>query len=129
MKKPSTPKKTTAATPATKSETKKGVIASPEVKNEKTAKPKAAKKMAVKETSIEKACQVALSRLKVLNIDERLQSEIQWCLASYQNDQNPVGLYLMAKRALAIFTVEFAAKTKGITSKLITDLEKAIGNN
>ena len=98
-------------------------------KAEKQPKAKAPKKVATKSTSIEKACEVALSKLKALNIDEGLQSEIQWCLGSYANDKNPAGLYIMAKRALAVFTVELASKSKGVTAKLISDLEKAIGDN
>ena len=98
-------------------------------KTTKETKAKTPKKVAAKSITIDKACEVALSKLKELNIDEGLQSEIQWCLGSYANDNNPAGLYLMAKRALAIFTVELAAKRKGITAKLVSDLEKAIGNN
>ena len=79
--------------------------------------------------SIEKACELALTKLKELNIDGGLQSEIQWCLGSYRHDGNPAGLYIMAKRALAAFTVEKANKTKGVTAKLISDIEKAIGAN
>jgi hypothetical protein len=92
---------------------------------EKAAKAKATKK----ESSIENACEAALDKLKELNIDAGLQSEIQWCIGSYRHDGNPAGLYIMAKRALAAFTVEKANKTKGITAKLISDLEKAIGSN
>jgi hypothetical protein len=106
MKKTSTPKKVT-----------------------KEPKAKAPKKVTTQSVSIEKACEVALSKLKALNIDEGLQSEIQWCLGSYQHDKNPAGLYVMAKRALAIFSVELASKSKGVTSKMVTDLEKAIGDN
>jgi hypothetical protein len=110
MKKTTTPKK--AAEPAAV----------------KVTKPKAAKS-ATTESPIEKACLLALDKLKELNLDAGLQSEIQWCLGSYQHDGNPAGLYNMAKRAVAVFTVEKAAKTKGVTIKLISDIEKAIGSN
>lgn len=98
-------------------------------KTPKETKAKAPKKVAAKSISIDKVCELALSKLKELNIDEGLQSEIQWCLGSYANDHNPAGLYVMAKRALAIFTVELASKSKGVTTKLVSDLEKTIGNN
>jgi hypothetical protein len=124
MKKTSTPKKAAATTEA-KPEVKKAQA----VKTDNEPKAKATKKETPKSVSIEKACEAALSKLKELNIDEGLQSEIQWCLGSYHHDNNPAGLYVMAKRALAVFTVELAGKTKGVTAKLITDLEKAIGNN
>jgi hypothetical protein len=129
MKKPVAPKKTSVTIPPAKAEVKKQTIAMPALKPEKVAKPKAPKKETIKANPIEKACEVALSKLKELNIDERLQSEIQWCLGSYQNDKNPEGLYQMAKRALAIFSVELAAKTPGVTAKLVADMEKAIGGN
>jgi hypothetical protein len=111
MKKSTPAKKTTASAPAPKLD--------------KAAKPKTTKT----ESSIENACEAALDKLKELNIDAGLQSEIQWCIGSYRHDGNPAGLYVMAKRALAAFTVEKANKTKGITAKLISDLEKAIGSN
>lgn len=111
MKKTTIKKTTVAAIPATKS-----------------AKPKTTK--ATKSgMSIDQVCELALSKLKELNIDEGLQSEIQWCLGSFAHDGNPAGLYIMAKRAVAAFTVEKANKTKGITVKLISDIEKAIGTN
>jgi hypothetical protein len=78
---------------------------------------------------IEKACLDALEKLKALGIDQQLQNDIEWCLGSYRSDNNPIGLYDMAKRALIIFQQEKIKKTKGITSKMLTDLEKAIGSN
>lgn len=106
----------------------KKIVATEAPKAEKTAKPKAPK-AAKTETSIEQACELAFNTLHELNLDAALQSEIQWCLGSYRHDGNPAGLYIMAKRAVAAFTVEKANKTKGITAKLITDIEKAIGSN
>ena len=128
MKKPTTPKKTVAATSTPKSEAKKEVAIIP-VKEQKVSNPKAPKKETEKAIAIDKACKTALVKLKELNIDDRLQSEIQWCLGSYEGDKNPLGLFQMAKRAHAIFVVELASKTKGITAKLVSDLEKAIGGN
>jgi hypothetical protein len=128
MKKQATVKKSTSAAPAAKTDTiKKTTTAAPTPIE--ASKPKSPKKEVVKEPSIVKACETALSKLRELNIDEGLQSEMQWCLGSYQHDQNPSGLYQMAKRALAAFTVELANKTKGVTAKMIADLEKAIGSN
>jgi hypothetical protein len=94
---------------------------------------KAAKKTAApkKTTSsptdlIIKACEASLAKLNELNIDHQLQSEINWCLTSFQNDQNPIGLYQMAERSLILFKVELAKKTKGVTAKLVGDIEKAL---
>lgn len=76
--------------------------------------------------NIEKACLEALDKLKSLGIDQQLQNDIEWCLGSFRADNNPVGLYAMAERALTILREEKAKKTKGVTSKVITDLEKAV---
>ena len=35
-----------------------------------------------------KACELALAKLTELDLDQQLQSEINWCLASFQNDGN-----------------------------------------
>lgn len=75
---------------------------------------------------IEAVCVASLSKLQELDLDYQLQSEINWCLGSFRNDGNPVGLYLMAERALAIFKAELAAKRKGVTAGLIKDIEKAV---
>jgi hypothetical protein len=75
---------------------------------------------------IEKVCEDALNKLKELGIDQQLQNDIEWCIGSFKSDSNPVGLYAMADRALTIFRDEKAKKTKGITAKIITDLEKVI---
>ena len=77
-------------------------------------------------TDVAKASSEALEKLKELNIDQQLQSDLEWCLGSFKSDNNPVGLYSMIERAVIIFKEEKAKKTKGITAKLITDLEKAI---
>jgi hypothetical protein len=75
---------------------------------------------------IQKVCEEALEKLKALDLDVQLQRDLEWCLGSYQSDKNPVGLYDMAERALGLFQIEKAKKTKGITTKLITDLEKTL---
>jgi hypothetical protein len=75
---------------------------------------------------IEKASSEALEKLRALNIESELQNDLEWCLGSYRADKNPVGLYAMAERALKIFEEEKSKKTKGITTKLISDLQKAI---
>jgi hypothetical protein len=88
-----------------------------------TAKKKAASKPY---QLIEDACVASLGKLQELELDYQLQSEINWCLGSYRNDGNPVGLYLMAERALGIFKVELAAKRKGVAPKLVKDIESAL---
>jgi hypothetical protein len=76
--------------------------------------------------NIEQASEEALAKLRSLNIQEQLQNDIEWCLGSYRADGNPVGLYAMAERALTVLQEEKARKTKGVTAKNISDLEKVL---
>jgi hypothetical protein len=91
-------------------------------------KPVATKKKAIGKPFqlIEAACVASLGKLQELELDYQLQSEINWCLGSYRNDGNPVGLYLMAERALVIFKEAVAAKRKGAAPKLVKDIETAL---
>ena len=103
----------------------------PAKKTSETVKVAAPKKTpATKEVSItdaiEKACTDALTKLKALNVEPQLQSDIEWCLGSYSHDKNPVGLYEMIERAAEVFKGELSKKTKGVTAKFVIDLEKVI---
>jgi hypothetical protein len=75
---------------------------------------------------IEAASETSLIKLRYLNLDPQLQSEIDWCLASYRSDGNPVGLYEMVERTIDVLKGELAKKAKGVTAKFISDLEKAV---
>jgi hypothetical protein len=75
---------------------------------------------------IEKASLQALKTLQSLGIEPQLQQEIEWCLGSYQHDKNPSGLYEMTKRSISVLQEAKERKAKGVTAKLITDLEKAV---
>jgi hypothetical protein len=111
-----------AKAPAKKTATSKAA-------EEKVDKPvkKAAPKFSLSPAeTIEAASETSLAKLRDLNIAPQLQSEIDWCLASYRNDGNPVGLYEMVERAIAIFKDEQAKKTKGVTAKFVGELEKAL---
>ena len=131
MKKLPTLKKSPVASTSIATSKKETAASKPEktTKATKESKPKIVKDNSENPKPIDNACELALVKLRDLNIDENLQGEIAWCLGSYRNDNNASGLYLAAKRALAIFTVELASKTKGVTTKLVSDLEKAIGGN
>jgi hypothetical protein len=87
------------------------------------AKPKATVSAGEK---IEVACETAFKKLQALGIEQQLQSEMEWCLGSYRHDNNPTGLYQMVERAITVFQSELTKKTKGVTAKLISDLEKAL---
>ena len=79
-----------------------------------------------KSLDIEKVSKSILAKLKSLDVDHQLQSDIVWCLGSYEHDKNPIGLIETAERAVNVFKTELARKAKGITSKFIADIEAAI---
>ena len=91
----------------------------------KTPTPKA-KAKASPAVSIEKVSEEALKKLQSLGLDQQLQADMEWCLGSYRTDKNPIGLLETAERALAVFNIELAKKTKGVTAKLITDIKKVL---
>ena len=90
------------------------------------AKKTAAKKTKPAAVNIEKTSRDALAKLKSLNIEHQLQADIEWCIGSYHADKNPVGLFDMVNRAIVVFKSELQKKTKGVTAKLVSDLEKAV---
>lgn len=95
-----------------------------------TIEKPAAKKAAPKRATATKAIDIAkistgiLEKLKSLSIEPALQAEIEWCLGSYAYDQNPVGLIDAAKKSLVVFQSELTKKTKGVTAKFISEIEK-----
>jgi geranylgeranyl pyrophosphate synthase len=90
-----------------------------------TRKPRAPRAKA-SNNNIETVSEETLDKLRQLGIEGQLQQDIQWCLGSYRADGNPVGLYSNAKKALVVFKNEKEKKTKGVTAKLISDLEKVV---
>lgn len=96
--------------------------------NAKTSAKTPTKAPAKKAPDIETAARTALAKLRELSLDAQLQADLDWCLGSYSYDKNPSGLYEMVGRAIRVFTAERERKTKGVTAKLITDLEKSIKN-
>jgi hypothetical protein len=93
---------------------------------DKPATKKTAEKKAIKPVDIEKVSKGILEKLKANNLAPELQSEIEWCLGSYSYDKNPSGLYQTAEKSVKVFTEAKNNKVKGITAKLIADIEKAI---
>lgn len=87
---------------------------------------KSAKASSKAPVDIEKTSQAILAKLQALNLDSKLQADLEWCLGSYRSDKNPVGLYQMLGRALQLFESEQKKKTKGITLKLIGDVKKVV---
>ena len=76
--------------------------------------------------NIEKTGEDAVQILQELGIEEQLQHDLMWCLGSYRADGNPVGLYEHITKALAVLQNEKQKKTKGVTAKLVGDLEKIV---
>jgi hypothetical protein len=85
-----------------------------------------AKKVSTSSVAIDKVSEAALATIKKLNVEEKLQQDITWCLGSFSHDKNPVGLIETAKRALTILKAAKAKNAKAVTVKLISDLEKVI---
>ncbi|MFM8741920.1 MAG: hypothetical protein ACKODM_01145 [Cytophagales bacterium] len=86
----------------------------------------AATPTATQSVDIERVSKDILEKLKATKLAPALQSEIEWCLGSYSHDKNPFGLYQTAEKSLAVFIEAKNNKIKGITAKLIADIEKAI---
>jgi len=96
----------------------------------KATTPKGASKPKAKVAAYDilDASEEVLSTLKKLNIEQQLQADIEWCIGSYNADKNPIGLFDMINRALPILKTELAKKTKGVTAKLIGNLEQVLKN-
>jgi hypothetical protein len=92
------------------------------------AKKSAARKSPGQVPSIDKVSKSVLAKLKDLQLDGQLQADIEWCMGSFENDQNPIGLYETGARALELLKSELARKTKGVTAKMVGDLEKALAS-
>ena len=76
--------------------------------------------------SLEKTSEEILKKLRSLDLDLQLQADLEWCLGSFKNDKNPIGLVESAERAVIVFKDALAKKTKGVTTKMITDIEKVL---
>lgn len=92
----------------------------------KTSKVPAKKTASPKPLDLAKVAESVIQKMEELNLDQKLQSEIQWCLGSYKNDHNPVGLLEKMGEALALFKSELTKKTKGIAPKFIGDIKKVL---
>jgi hypothetical protein len=92
----------------------------------KPVKPATSAKKKSPAATIVSVSEIILNKLKDLKLEPGLQSEITWCLGSYHHDQNPIGLFEKATLALEVFKSAQAKKTKGVTAKLIADIEKVL---
>jgi hypothetical protein len=90
------------------------------------AKKSPSKPKAKTPVNIEKVSEDILAKLKSLNIENQLQADLEWCLGSYRFDQNATGLLEVIRKAHEVLSQEYAKKTKGITSTLLSSIEKAL---
>ena len=75
---------------------------------------------------LEKAFFEAKEKLVALEIEEQLVSEMEWCLGSFANDQNPVGLLGKGAEALAALKSYKEKYPRKVSKKIIDDLEKTL---
>lgn len=112
-----------------KKPTKAAAVKKSAVKKSAPAKKAVAPKLkAPAAHQIEKVNKEILKKLQDLNVEQALQADIEWCIGSYRNDNNPSGLYVMGERALHVFAFELTKDPKSVPAKLIKDIEKALKN-
>jgi hypothetical protein len=73
-------------------------------------------------------CEVALESMRKLNDPDtdELQSKLEWCLGSYDYDNNPSGLYEFGSITLQTLKDIKKANPRKINKKVIEGLEKSI---
>ncbi len=76
--------------------------------------------------SLEKISEEVLNKFHSLKIEQQLQADLEWCLGSYRHDKNPSGLLKIIGKSFNVLKEEQTKKTKGVTDKLITDIEKIL---
>lgn len=84
---------------------------------------KAASRAVSAEQKLLKANQEALKKLEALAIEAELQSDIKWCIGSYNYDHNPIGLYETAGKAFNVLNALKQTEPKKVPAKLLKDLE------
>ncbi len=77
-----------------------------------------------------KSCQEAAQTFQKLNKEEYkdIQSKLEWCIGSYENDRNPAGLFEYGIKALDMLKGIKAKQPKLVTKKVIDSMEKSILN-
>ena len=78
--------------------------------------------------NLKKSCEGALEVFRKLK-DEKyseIQSNLEWCIGSYDYDKNPEGLTFYGRKALAALKAIKTKQPRKVAKKVIDDLEKAI---
>lgn len=80
--------------------------------------------------NLKKSCQEAVQTFQKLNKEEYkdIQSKLEWCIGSFENDRNPSGLFETGIKSLDILKGIKAKQPKLVTKKVIDSLEKSILN-
>jgi len=60
----------------------------------------------MKKDILVKTAEMALDKIKSLDLDEGLAKDLEWCLGSYQFDGVPTGLVEKCKEALYLLKIE-----------------------
>jgi hypothetical protein len=78
--------------------------------------------------TIEKACREALEKFTKLGVEEYkgMISKLNFLIASYNADHNPVGLYEVGAEALEILKAVKAKKNNAVAKTLLDSLEKGL---
>ncbi|MDN3670144.1 hypothetical protein QWY93_12490 [Echinicola jeungdonensis] len=77
-------------------------------------------------SKLEKTVESVVEKLQKLKVNDHLVSELQWCLGSYRNDNNPSGLLEKGNIALVLLKQVKEKNSRSVSKKLIEDLEKAV---
>lgn len=73
-----------------------------------------------------KAAEQAHEKLTKLNLNEALTSELEWCLGSFKNDNNPDGLVEKVKASITELEAFKVDNPRKVSKKLLEDLNKAL---
>lgn len=78
--------------------------------------------------NLKKSCQEAVVAFQKLNTVEYtdIQSKLEWCVGSYEYDNNPQGLFEYGIKSLDTLKKVKAKQPRKVTKKVIDSLEKAI---
>ena len=76
--------------------------------------------------SLSGVASAALKKLQSLEIEEKLQADIEWCLGSYEYDRNPRGLYVMLDKAVIVFQKVRNKDKKRVPPRLLKELETVL---
>lgn len=78
--------------------------------------------------NLKKSCQDAVLAFQKLNTEEytEMQSKIEWCVGSYEYDNNPEGLFECGIKSLETLKGIKAKQPRKVNKKVIDSLEKSI---